>query len=722
MKFLKSILIIFLFLISLSGIKSQGNLDSLWSVWNDSIQADTNRLKAMSAIIKIEKDSAFIYYQLMYDFAKTINNKKWLSIALFGQGQENFTHGNYEKALELFKNSLSLKSEVEDTKGVGNTYLLIGNVFIRKGDYEKALKYYNKCLKIREGTGDKGGIASVLNNIGIICKNQGNKQEALVYYKKSLKLKEEIGEQKSIANTLNNIGNLYMLLENYDEALKHLKESLKLKEEIDIKNDGASLCNIGLVYIKQRKFDDALLYLKKSLKHDEETGNKSGVALLSIGKVYLAQEKFDDALIYFKKSLEISKQTGRKKTISESFGGIGSVYQVTGNYQEALNNYIEGIQIANEIGALDEIKNYSKSLYEIYKETGDTKKALAMHEGYVLAKDSLEKIAGRQEQYEFKVQKEYEIAKQTDSIKHADEIIIHRAEAKTQKQRSFGLFVIAIIVVFSLIVVFRQLRKVSFQKDIIEEKQKEITDSINYAKRLQQGILVPFDLVQSWLTESFILYKPKDIVSGDFYWIEKVDNRIYFAVADCTGHGVPGSLVSIICSNALTKSLHEDKLKDPSKLLDNTRQIVEERFSRSMDNITDGMDVSLCCLDLKTKKLTWSGAMLPLWIVKKNTNKVEVLNPDRQPIGKVDKPNLFSQHEMKLALGDCLYLFSDGFQDQFGGLKGKKYMKGKMKNFVLSIHNQNMRQQQVSFENEFAHWKGDHEQIDDICVMGVRVT
>ena len=234
--------------------------------------------------------------------------------------------------------------------------------------------------------------------------------------------------------------------------------------------------------------------------------------------------------------------------------------------------------------------------------------------------------------------------------------------------------------------------------------------------------MVPFDLVQSWLSESFILFKPKDIVSGDFYWIEKVGNKVYFAVADCTGHGIPGALVSIICSNALTKALYEDKIADPSKILDQTRVLVEERFVRSQDKIKDGMDISLCCLNVKEKSITWAGAMNPLWVVRKDSKDVEELKPDRQSIGMVEKPKRYKQHEVKLAKGDSVYLFSDGYQDQFGGEKGRKYMKGRFKKFILSVQDQDMQTQLASFEKEFNTWKRDREQIDDVCVMGVRIT
>ena len=255
----------------------------------------------------------------------------------------------------------------------------------------------------------------------------------------------------------------------------------------------------------------------------------------------------------------------------------------------------------------------------------------------------------------------------------------------------------------------------------MNEAHEDIEQSINYAERLQQGILPPLDLVEKWLPNSFIFFRPKDVVSGDFYWVEEFNNIIYFAAADCTGHGIPGAMVSMICSAALNKSLYEDEIYEPASILDQTRQLVEDRFVRAKDKIKDGMDISLCSLDKEKGVLKWAGANNPLWILRKGSEEVEVISPNKQPIGYVENPEPFTPHEIQLNKGDSVYVFSDGFQDQFGGEKGKKYMRGKMRKFVVSLSDQNMKYQLNSFAKEFDQWKGDFDQVDDICVIGVEV-
>ena len=736
---MKLIKIIFLihFLLFGNFTISQVNLDSLFGVWKDETKSDTSRLKAIHKIawhgyLFSQPDSAFYFAQLEYDFSLKVDNKKYMSSALNTQGISFHLRGNYEKALEYYEKSLKIKEEIGDKKGVSATYNHIGLNNFYQGNNEKALEYYEKCLKIDEEIGNKRGMGLTYNNIGILYSKHGNNEKAIEYYEKTLKIFEELGNKNGVGATLGNIGVIYADQSNYEKAIEYYEKSLKIFEEIGKKSAiGTHYDNLGVIYSDQGNLEKALYYFEKGLKIREEIGDKQGMGQSknNIGGIYYKQGNYEKALEYHEKSLKICEEIGDKNGMGATYGNIGLIYKEQGNYGKALKYLLKSKKIREEINVISDLDEIAKALMEVYEKLGKPRKALENHKLYVTIKDSLAKMDAEEQLYKFEIDKKYELEKQADSIKHADEIILHQAEAKTQKQRSNGLVLITIIILVSLALVFTQLKKVKKGKLlveernlVIEEKQKEITDSINYAKRLQDGILVPFDLVQSWLSESFILFKPKDIVSGDFYWIEKVGDKIYFAVADCTGHGIPGALVSIICSNALSKSLQEDKISSPAKILDATRKLVEERFVRAADSIKDGMDISLCCLNVKTKTITWSGAMNPLWIVKKDAKEIQELKPDRQAIGMVENPKPFTEHKIKLLVGDSVYLFSDGYTDQFGGLKGKKYMKGKMKKFVLSLQNQSMQEQLVSFDKEFNSWKGNHYQIDDVCVMGVKVT
>ena len=254
-------------------------------------------------------------------------------------------------------------------------------------------------------------------------------------------------------------------------------------------------------------------------------------------------------------------------------------------------------------------------------------------------------------------------------------------------------------------------------RERLEEKNKEILDSINYAKRIQSAILPSNRAVKAYLKDSFVLYKPKDVIAGDFYWLEYHDNKTYFAAADCTGHGVPGAMISLVCNNALNRSVREYNLTDPGKILDNTKELVVEEFGHSEENVKDGMDIALCCIE--GNKLKYAGAFNPLWMVR--DNKLTKIGADRQPIGSFEYSKPFKSHEIQLKKGDSIYVFSDGFVDQFGGARGKKYKSLKFQDFLLSIQEENMRKQRELLNKEIEDWRGDLEQIDDICIMGVRV-
>lgn len=271
-----------------------------------------------------------------------------------------------------------------------------------------------------------------------------------------------------------------------------------------------------------------------------------------------------------------------------------------------------------------------------------------------------------------------------------------------------------------------QRDEIQTQHQQLEEKNREITDSITYAKRIQEAILPPLKLVKSKLENSFILYLPKDIVAGDFYWMETAQNEngeeiVLFAAADCTGHGVPGAMVSVVCSNALNKSVHEFGLITPNEILNKTRELVIQRFEKSEEDVNDGMDIALCAFNSKTKSLEYSGAHNPLWIIRKDSQEIESFRANKQPIGKYIGATVFDNHFVQLNEGDSIYLFSDGYIDQFGGEKGKKLKSNNFKRLLLSIQELSMDEQHQKLKSYFLEWRGAEEQLDDVCVIGLKV-
>jgi serine phosphatase RsbU (regulator of sigma subunit) len=265
---------------------------------------------------------------------------------------------------------------------------------------------------------------------------------------------------------------------------------------------------------------------------------------------------------------------------------------------------------------------------------------------------------------------------------------------------------------------FAQRDQIEKQHKVLEESHAEIQDSIRYAKRIQSAILPSEILIQKLIPDSFIMYQPKDIVAGDFYWLEENNGHVLIAAADCTGHGVPGALVSVVCNNALNRSVHEHEIIEPNKILDKTRSIVVEQFEKSHEDVKDGMDIALC--SIKDKKLIFSGAHNPLWILRKE--ELIEFKGDRQPVGKFEHAKPYTSHEFDVQTNDMIYLFTDGFADQFGGERGKKFGLKALRILLKSIHNLSVAEQKKALSLVFQNWMGELEQVDDVCFIGLRIS
>jgi tetratricopeptide (TPR) repeat protein len=755
---LSSITLCVCLLATLQNTYAQPNLppqeaDSLFAVWNDNTQPDTNRLKAIDKIawngyLFTKPDSAFYFAQLQYNLAKEKGEKRQMGSALNTQGVSFYFQGDYDKAIDYYSKSLKIDEELGDKKGMAISLNNIGNIYEEQGGYNKAIDYYFKSLKIKEEIGDKEGMSVSYNNIGVVYQEQGDYNNAIDYFSKSLKIEEEIGNKKGIARSFNNIGLIYMQQGDYGNAINYYSKSLKIKEKIGEKKEMAvSLNNIGSIYNKQGDYDNAIAYYSKGLKIDEEVGNKKGMAI--------------------------------------SLNNIGSIYKEEGNYEQALDYNNRSLIIAQEVGAALATRDAANSLYQTHKKLGRHQDALQMYELFIETRDSLESEANQKAVIRQEYKYTYEKQAAADSVKNAEAAKVQNAlltaeqaekkrlksesnrqklENKNQQQQAYFLYGILGLALLFGGFIFNRFKVTQKQKGIIEsqkdeveqqkekvdqayeqleEKNTEILDSITYAKRIQEAILPPTRLVKEWLPNSFVLYKPKDIVAGDFYWMEHVGDTILFAAADCTGHGVPGAMVSVVCHNAMNRSVREFGLTDPGKILDKTNELVEDTFAKSDEEVKDGMDLALC--SLKGNTLQYAGAHNPLWIIRKEKVKSEgesennspSLSPqakgeaftftiietkaNKLPIGSFNEHQPYTTHTFELQPNDVFYIFSDGYVDQFGGKRGKKFKPKALRELLLSIQNQPMDQQRELINQAFEKWRGDLEQVDDVCIIGVKV-
>ncbi len=548
---------------------------------------DEHKIDSLLALIKTEK--------------KDTNQVNTLNSLGF-----EYSVTSFSKAKFYLNKAEQLARKLNFKKGIANSLSYIGIAYETQGDYFEALNAQILALKIREEIGDKSGISYSLHYIGDIYFGQSDLSEktsskkdynnkALDQFFKALKIAEDVDDVKSIANTFNCIGNCYREQENYSSAFEYYFKAVKIREQIGDK------INLSTTYV-------------------------------NIGKLYLKQENYADALEYLFRALKFSEELGHKRTHVKTLGTIGTIYFLQKKYEKSIEFCNKSLAIGRKIGYLEYIAKANKLLSQIYSaddfigHNGD--KAFMYYKAYIMERDSIDTKKANQVELQFDFDKKEELAK----AEHNKQLAISETEKKKQKIIIWsvlcGLFFVIVFTGFiyrslqitkkQKLIIEQQEKETQLQKHLIEHKQKEITDSINYAQRLQQAILPPIEFIIKNSPNSFVLYIPKDIVAGDFYWAEKVDDLFFIAAADSTGHGVPGAMVSVVCSNALNRTIKEFKLTDAGKILDKTRDLVIETFEKSASEVKDGMDISLLCIDYKNKNIFWSGANNPLWYIKDN--------------------------------------------------------------------------------------------------------
>lgn len=594
-------------------------------------------------------------------------------------------------------------------------------------NYPKALNYATKSYSLAEQINYETGRITALMHKCYANDYMGRYAIAQQQNYELLSIYENLNDSNSMSTCYNNIGIIHYYLSNYQESINFTQKALNYYLNHNIKIDIASCYNnLGNSFSDMGNNDTALTFYSKALDIYVELKDLGGMSLINgnVGEVHAVLKEYDEAYSSYFKSLQQAEKIEDKWQQANIYSSLGSLLTDQAKHNEALSFLNQGLKIYSDLDASPEMIDIHEAMAKAYEQKGDLTQAnhnLKMANELrdeIFNKENASSVAEMNALYETK-EKEAEILKQQEQAKY---------EA-SQKQLiivagSISLLLLIVIVVISVkgnITKKKVNETLETQKQQIEMKNRDITDSIQYAKRIQTAILPTKKLIKETLPESFILYLPKDIVAGDFYWMEKNKNGVFFAAADCTGHGVPGAMVSVVCNSALNRSVREFQLTNPADILNKTREFVIETFEKSEANIKDGMDIALCNLkeEAGSWKLQYAGANNPLWIIR--NNELIETKGDKQPIGKFMKNQPFTNHTLNLQKGDIIYLLTDGFPDQFGGEKGKKYKYKPLKDKLLSISSLPLEEQKQMLYKEFIEWKGDLEQIDDICLMGVKV-
>jgi len=668
----------------------------------------------------------------------------------------------FDKAIEYSNMAVDIAAEVNDSITLSYSYNNIGLAYYNRSIYDEALKYFLLSAKIDELNGDIKGLGQGYINVGLIHYTLGNTDQAIYYYEQSIKIAEELGEVIDISIGYNNIAIIYKQLEQYDKALVYLEKALAIDKGLGDKG-GMAICyiNIGDVYLKIGDFNRARRYFMQSLKIWDEIHDDSGTATvlyyladlnISLAKKESHNVEVRDSLLYAaieysEKSLEIGKRRDYLPAQNSAAESLKTIYALLGNYEKAFE-YLE-IYVSTKEKIINEEKIRSITDSELKWEA-----------------------ERRQLQIE-KLETEREI----------DKLELIRKKQETKQQRaviimvSAGLLIISVLLFVlqnRLLYTKKQNQVIDLQKKVLEDnyvrlnekteeiqaqneeieaqnyeiqaqrdvaiQQKEfierqnqaITNSINYAKRIQQALLPDLSLLDEKyngldsITDSFVLFQPKEIVSGDFYWANRINNHLIIAVADCTGHGVPGGFMSMLGISFLNEIVNKQENYIANEILNQLRDIVNITLTQAGrkdedDNpILDGINIVIAVIDIEKMELQYSGSFNPLYLVRNNT--LSILKTDRTTIGVfVKNKGSFTNYNIKLEKGDTFYMFSDGYIDQFDESGSQRYKYSRFKNLLLSIQNESLQKQKEILYSTFEKWKGNNDQIDDITVLGFRI-
>ncbi len=660
----------------------------------------------------------------------------------------NLKYSNTDSSISITKHALAIAEKIithsklhKSAKEIflGKCLHQLGALYYFKDDFSNSLDCYFKAInswnKISE-TNSNYAInkckSATLGNIALVYDDQGDMtirdseqqikyDSALKYYFMALKidsiiLKEkgnQVEDKSKIANDYSNIGIIY------DDKADVFRQS-------------------GDTIQSNRIYQKSLDYYTKALKNYKELENQNQIKLLlsNIGGVYIDQRNYSKALEDFISALRIDERSENKSGIITSLNNIGSVYLLQNNFPEAEKTLLQADSMNKDTKTMKDKIQTETLLSKLYDKKGQPELALKYLKTAMAEEDTLYYIDNDKGISHDEINSEFD--KQEEAAKGESDKQKAVEEATAKKQiiiiwlGTGGLLLVIIFSVFMYnrwrltnkqkLIIEAQKSEVEKSKNIIEEKNKDITDSINYARRIQHAKLPKQEEIISAFPDSLILFKPKDIVSGDFYFYHKKDDTSFIAAVDCTGHGVPGAFMSLIGSDKLEEAV--SKSSNTSEILSRLNMGVKIALkqSESDDSTRDGMDIALCSVDTKNRIINYAGANRPIWIIRKNKPEVEEIKATKKAIGGFTEDNQhFDSHEIQLQQGDTFYIFSDGYADTFSGENSKKLTTKKFKEILLRIQEKTMVEQKKHLDEFIESWKDNTEQVDDILVIGIRL-
>ena len=570
-------------------------------------------------------------------------------------------------------------------KGIAYAKLNIATASFLQSGNDTALKYLEEALNWFISNNDETGYARSILLKGNIFESFGDYEKTLSLWLEAYNISRKTGDRESESESSSQLGLIYSRLCDFQKSLEYLNKGLNIREETGDENGAASSLNrIAMVLRQTNRYKESLDYYFRSLEIRKRNKQFSAIpwTLLGIANTYEEIEMYSESLDYYEKG-----STGSDKRCTlQCLLGSGRVHSKKGETEKAESQLTESLRMAKELKSLALIAEAYSALASHYELAEEPLKALESLKQCIKAKESFQSSETR--------------------IRLSNIEVAHAIEKSEQEKEIY------------------RLRHVELKQayDIIEEKNRDITSSINYARRIQNAILPDPKEIRGLHNKCFVLYKPKDIVSGDFYWFSRRGSKLIITAGDCTGHGVPGALMSMLGISFLEEIVNRRGITDSDAILNELRTEIKNALHQkgTSNEAKDGMDISLCVIDITNNTIQYSGAYNNLYLIR-DGNLIEY-HADRMPIGIFDMPDKsYTVHEIKSEPGDMIYLFSDGYADQFGGPNNKKFMYASLKEIFIKVHQLPLRKQKQNLENRFNEWKGDAGQIDDVLIIGYRI-
>jgi serine phosphatase RsbU (regulator of sigma subunit) len=634
--------------------------------------------------------------------------------------------GNYRDAMDQLEFTRKYVNAKQDSSDFGLVFSSYGILYGMQSKYDSSIYFYEKAIRIYEKTGMKRQLGSSYANIAIGFQQQSNFPMALFYFQKSLQVSEVLNDELQQAYTNLNIANLNIMAGDTVRAESTFLKTIILAKKLKLNVvELYAYTNLSSMYLGGNRWQKSYEFAVKAAALARTNGDQ-GIEAASLSKAASALARLNQpekALAISERAIAVADSSAQPYNIWQAYGGKGYVLLRQKKWKEAIPFYEKAMSSLKDgdVYSLDYGVMQSE-LSECYEKTGQYTKALTSYKKYALIADSVRRKDNVQKTTELTMNYEFDKKEQAARVQQKAKDAVTHAQ---QLALIIGL-VLSFIIIAGAIIAYRNKKRANIllhkQKLEIETQKDYLTAGINYAKRIQKAVFPSVKTLADNFPEHFILFKPLDVVSGDFYWYKQHKNEVYIAAADCTGHGVPGAFMSILGITFLNELINETRSGNPNEILDQLRENVMRslRQSDGKSHVKDGMEVALCKINMETRILQFSGAFRPMFLIRDNI--IQHITGSTMPIGVYGDDEVpFSNTEIQLIKNDIIYIFTDGYVDQIGGPERKTFRTTRFKELLLEISALTMCEQRTLLDGKIKEWQGELEQIDDILVVGIKI-